>query len=90
VKTAYFDKRDEGKQVITFKTISSSKNYNEIVKTNYVGKIDYFVTFLPDNKTPLFIPIEKASNSSMKIYYGETPHSQQHWYKDFLQVSNMQ
>lgn len=86
VKTSYHPARNKNKDIIEFKTISSSKNYNEIVSTDYIGKADYFVTLLFNRDyLPIFIPVCDAARSSMKIYTGEKPsHKHQHWYKDYL------
>lgn len=81
VKTAYV-----GKAINTwiFSTRSTSKNYTEVVNKNYIGKIDYFAVINPNCDIICFVPIEKASSSSMVIYYGNNPRSNQNYYKDFL------
>ena len=60
------------------------KNYSEVTTHNYIGLIDYFAVINPESKDVIFIPIDKAAKGSMVIYYGETPKSNQKWYKDYL------
>ena len=68
----------------TFNTRSTSKNYNEVVNKDYIGKIDGFITCYSDvpNKF-FFIPIEKASSGSMNMYFGNNPKANQNWCKDY-------
>ena len=81
VKTAY---NSIGNSSWTFNTRSTSKNYSEVVKKDYIGKINYFAVVNPEYEQICFIPIDKAAKGSMNIYYGETPTSQQHFYKDYI------
>ena len=81
VKTAYAGKTND---TWIFNTRSTSKNYNEVVNKNYIGKIDYFAVINPYNNIVCLVPIEKATLSSMVLYYGENPKSNQNSYKDFL------
>ena len=81
VKTAY---KGNAQDTWTFNTKSSSKNYNEVTTHNYVGLIDYFAVINPESEDVIFVPIDKAAKGSMVIYYGETPKSNQKWYKDYL------
>ena len=74
--------RKSSDEVITFNTRSCSKNYNEIIQDDYIGKIDYFATIF-DNKC-LFIPINSAAKGEHRIYMGETPKKTQHSYKEYL------
>ena len=67
---------------ITFNTRSCSKNYNEVVSTDYKGKIDYFATYW-DGKW-MFVPIDKSSMGEHRIYMGESPKPNQHSYKEYL------
>lgn len=81
VKTGY---DSTGQNTFMFNTRSTSKNYNEIINKNYIGKIDGFITYYSviPNKF-FFIPIEKASSGTMKMYFGETPRYNQNWCKDY-------
>lgn len=80
VKTAY---RSKTLDSWIFNTRSTSKNYTEVINKNYIGKIDYFAVVNPNNDFICFVPINKAANSSMAIYYGDTPKPNQNYYKDF-------
>lgn len=81
VKTGY---NNNSQNTFTFNTRSTSKNYNEITTKDYIGKIDGFITYYSviPNKF-FFIPIEKASNGCMRMYFGETPKYNQNWCKDY-------
>lgn len=80
VKTAHIG---ESKNSWIFNTRSTSKNYTEIINSDYIGKIDYFAVINPNHPFICFVPIEKATKSAMAIYYGDSPTSRQHYYKDF-------
>lgn len=81
VKTAYQAKT---KDSWTFNTRSTSKNYNEIINRDYIGKIDFFAVVNPCLSDICFIPVDKASSGSMVLYYGENPKNNQNYYKDFI------
>lgn len=81
VKTAYRGKTPDS---WVFNTRSCSKNYNEVTTSNYIGKIDYFVSVNPENDIICFIPIKKAGLATTSIYYGDNPKPNQNYYKDFL------
>lgn len=67
-----------------FNTRSTSKNYNECTMKNYVGKIDGFIVWYKEipNKF-LYIPVNKAKKSMMRIYYGDNPTSIQNSVDDY-------
>ena len=81
VKTGYNSKSIN---CFMFNTRSTSKNYNEIIMKGYENKIDAFITYYSaiPNKF-FFIPIEKSSNGTMTMYYGNNPKSNQNWCKDY-------
>ena len=81
VKTAY---KGTSQDTWVFNTRSTSKNYSEVTNHNYIGLIDYFAVVNPESEYIIFVPIDKAAKGSMIIYYGETPKSNQKWYKDFV------
>ena len=81
VKTAYESKTQDS---WTFNTRSTSKNYNEVINKDYIGKIDYFAVINPSNNIICFIPIHEAAFGSMNIYYGEKPKPNQNFYKNYL------
>lgn len=83
VKTSYIPKQSNGNTIV-FKTISSSKNYNEIISTNYINKIDYFVTILNSkNNLPLFIKAEENLPAECPICITDNPHKNQRDYKNY-------
>ena len=83
VKTSYIPNNTSG-NIIAFKTVSSSKNYNEIVTTNYVDRIDYFVTFIESkNDLPLFIKIDNSLPAECPICITDNPHKNQRYYKNY-------
>lgn len=72
-----------------FNTRSTSKNYNEVVQKDYVGKIDYFITLY--NEEFFIVHVEKAGKGVGCLYYGDSPtHNQNlaHKYKfaDFVKA----
>ena len=84
VKTAY---KSKYKDTWTFNTRSCSKNYNEIIEDDYIGKIDYFAVVIPEGNLPFsFVPIDKASKGSMNIYYGNSPKANQNSFKLFKMI----
>ena len=86
VKTAYHN-NSSPEFTYTFNTRSCSKNYNEIISSDYVGKIDYFAVVNQNLDKPIcFVPIEKAAKGCMTIYYGDNPKQQQNDYKTFLSL----
>lgn len=81
VKTAY---KSKSKNVWIFNTRSCSKNYNEVVKKDYIGKIDYFAVVVQENPyLIIFVPVSKASKGSMSIYCGSKPRKKQNCFSDF-------
>ena len=82
IKTARLVKNST--ETITFNTKSSSKNYSEIVTTDYVGKINYFATCW-DEKW-YFVHIEQATKGEHRIFLGENPKPNQksNYYKNFI------
>lgn len=81
VKTGY---NNPSEDVFMFNTRSTSKNYSEITIKCYDGLVDGFITCyeaLP-NKF-YYIPIEKASKGCMRMYYGDSPKSNQNWCNDY-------
>lgn len=71
VKSGYKGKAPE---TFVFNTRSTSKNYNEVIKKNYVGKIDYFITYYEELPDKFFIiPVNEASIGSMILSYSKTP-----------------
>ena len=81
VKTGYDNK---GTDSFTFNTRSTSKNYSECTTKDYNGLIDGFITWY--YKIPnkfIYIPIEKAKNGTMNIYYGNSPKSNQNYAFDY-------
>lgn len=70
------------KDVITFNTRSTSKNYNEVVNTDYIGKIDYFTTFWEGKW--FFIRVDDAPIGQYNIYLGEEPKPNQNSYKKLV------
>ena len=81
VKTAYGSKTIDS---WVFNTRSTSKNYSEVTNKNYIDKIDYFAVINPNNNFICFVPINKAANGSMTIYYGENPKPNQNYYKNYF------
>ena len=71
-----------GKSVITFNTKSCSKNYNEVVKSDYQGKIDYFATIY--NNMCLLIPITEACSGEHRICVGSVARKNQHHYSKYV------
>ena len=69
-----------------FNTRSSNPTGNGFANHSYTKEeIDGFIVW-SDKKPDLFfyVPIEKASKTSMAIYVGEYPSKQQNSYKDYL------
>lgn len=82
VKTGY---KSSSKDTFVFNTRSCSKNFTEVKVKTYDGLIDGFITWY--EQTPdvfYYIPVEQASAGSMRIYYGNTPTSQQNNGKDYI------
>lgn len=69
--------------VIAFNTRSCSKNYSEIISSDYKDRIDYFTTYW--EKRWYFVPIEKATKGEQRIFLGENPRPNQisNSYKNF-------
>lgn len=81
VKTGY---NSDSKNCFMFNTRSTSKNYSEIATKNYNGLIDGFITWYRDIPNNFFyIPIEKSTSGSMKMYYGDRPRKNQNFVGDY-------
>lgn len=81
IKTGY---SGTSNQSFIFNTKTTSKNFSEIKEKNYNGLIDGFITAYKELPNKFFyIPVEKASSSSMAMYYGDRPTKSQNWVKDF-------
>ena len=79
IKTA---RKATAENTITFNTRSCSKNYSEIINSDYIGKIDYFATNWGEQW--LFIPIDKAAKGEHRICMHDKPKPNQHSYKEYI------
>lgn len=80
VKTAWIA---ASKDVATFNTKSTCKNFTEVKHKSYIGLIDYFAVVSQEHNHIALIPVEKVAKSCMSLYYGEYPRKRQNNAKDF-------
>lgn len=81
-----YDTQSKSDLSFQFNTRSSNPTGNGFTNHSYTKEeIDGFVVW--SDKTPdlfFYVPVEKASKTSMAIYIGEHPSKQQNFYQDYL------
>lgn len=60
-------------KVFRFNTVSTSKNFSEIVSKAYTGRIDYFAVVYSGVDFIMLIPVDAVPKHSMVLYYGDSP-----------------